>query len=1597
MKLRHLLALTFLSIASTVTSQQWTDITEHYIKNPSFDNNSTKGWSWSSNAGSQAANFESFEFWNGTFDIWQTATLPAGKYRLSAQAFYRTSDHGNAYRAYTNGYENITAMLYADSYTQPVASIYTAWSESGGDGYYTPGNARFFPDNMQRGSEAFAKGHYENMLEFTLNSRKEIKLGLICQQGQGSNWCMMDNFRLEYYGQNIKVSKINLSKTSLTIGVGETAQLSATVEPENALVQTLEWSSTNTSVATIDQKGHITAVGKGTATIVVTATDGSGVTGRCQVTVTREDATSESLIINEMMAANIDMFIDPSFNYGSWVELYNPSNRTVNLQGLYVSDDASNLKQHKLDYRIGNLPAKGYKVIWFDHYSKYAPTQVDSKLDYDGGAIYISNESGEVLAFQSYPEAITRTSYARETDGGTTWGVTSTPTPGKSNNGSKFTYARLEAPVVDKDACLFTAAFNVNVDIPQGTILRYTTDGTTPTENSKMSFNGRFTVNNTTTYRFRLFQDGYLPSRVVTRSYIYRDKDYDLPIVSVVTDPLNLYDDSIGIYVKGVNGRTGNGQSTPCNWNMDWDRPVNFEYITVDGKMAINMETNMEMCGGWSRAWTPHSFKIKANKIYEGENYLPYQIFPNKAYLKHKTLQIRNGGNDTDCRIKDAALQAIVHSSGINIDGQECQPVAHFINGEYKGLLNIREPNNKHFVEANYALDDDEIDQFEMSPDSNYVQKCGTDESFMQWYNLSANASDATTYEQIRQIVDIDEYINYMAVEFYLGSGDWPQNNIKGFKPRREGGKFRFVLFDLDGTFAHSDAVFNEFERKQNYTFDYIYDLGGRISGEIKMVTIFMNMMQNDEFRKQFIDTYCLVAGSVFEPERSAAIIDSMARNTEHVLAFENKSPWGTANSIINSLSNRQQTMINTLKKYSRAKLSNIAEQKVSLATNLPEARLLVNNLPVPTNKFNGSLFAPITLRAEAPAGYRFIGWSNASGEVQNIFDKGSSWQYYDQGSLDGQSWQQNSKSWQTGNAPLGYFTSDASNERGYQTFLNYGNDSGNKRPTYYFCKSFTLNHTPTSKDIYMLNYTVDDGMIVYVNGKEAARYLMPSGTVTYNTFASTYANGNPDSGSLQLSASLFQMGENIIAIEVHNNNASSSDIYFDASLSIASPNIANIISTEQEFEMPATGNMQLTACFEPLSGSETGNAGAIPVRINEIMADNGIYVNATYFKKNDWIELYNTTNQPVDVAGMYLTDKPDNPKKYQISSIEGINTVIPSHGYLVIWADKLEPVSQLHTQFKLDDEGGCVMLTAADESWSDKLFYDQHADNVSVGLYPDGGKDIYVMSQPTIGHSNRMNSYAEWFAESELPTAYTLGDVNNDGMIAIDDVVMTINAVLGNISDKFVFEAADINPDGSIMIDDVVNVINILLGISDGKEHGTQLYNTEENLNSETISYSNGVTNVALGLSNADSYTAMQFDMAIPSGTNLSDIHVISESNHNVAFRSINEDLVRVVVTSPDNQAFGTGRQLRVGISNADLSYVNIRNAYASTSKGNLVKIADTTLSNGVTVIDDITITSAASDIYDVSGRLIKKDAVSVKGLNKGVYLINGKKIVVR
>lgn len=238
------------------------------------------------------------------------------------------------------------------------------------------------------------------------------------------------------------------------------------------------------------------------------------------------------------------------------------------------------------------------------------------------------------------------------------------------------------------------------------------------------------------------------------------------------------------------------------------------------------------------------------------------------------------------------------------------------------------------------------------------------------------------------------------------------------------------------------------------------------------------------------------------------------------------------------------------------------------------------------------------------------------------------------------------------------------------------------------------------------------------------------------------------------------------------------------------------------------------------------------------------------------------------------------------------------------------------------------------------------------------------------------------------------LGDVNNDGLVAIDDVVLTINYVLGNTPDDFLFMAADMNGDGSILIDDVVMVINAVLGIDAANVQ------TARSMVRETVKMNGTQDGFGLNLSNAANYVAMQYDMMLPEGVGIDDIRMNAASNHTVTYREMEDGLVRVVVASLTNEAFGANDLLDVAIDADENVNISIVNAYVVTRNGLLVEVADAEAilsRGGTTGILSVGANAIPADIYDLSGRIVKKNATSAQGLQKGVYLMNGKKVIVK
>ena len=1184
--MRKLLSLICFVVCIATSAQEWTDFTDVFFSNPRFKNGSTNGWFMYSKPHDKVDGAVGFKA-SSVIYMYQVADgMPKGKYRMTIYGYYRdgsaTNDYSKSKNASYKGNSKAIYYCYAGGYERelqiPCASSgATDEKMSADDVQMTDG--KYVPGSVKGAKARIDAGLYALSFEFT-NNADYIYVEPVIQTYDGNGYFVFGGVKLEFQGTLTKHESITFDKDNIIIGERKSVRNDFSTSPANISVSRYYWSSSNPAVASVDEYGIVNGLSQGEADITVTARDGSGVSATYHVTVEGAiELSSKDIHLSEVCVSDLDMNLDASYNYGSWIELYNSSNKFIKLDGLYVTDDKANLKKAKVIGAGGDgtniINPLNFACVEFDHYDAvFAPTMINFKLAYEGGTIYVT-DGEQIIDSVAYPQAIARTSYAR-TLGTDVWRRCNYPTKyGYYRSDYDYFYAseQVDAPVFSEPGGFFTGTKEVALHVPDGCQVYYSLDGIVPTIFSKnvVSNDTVFSLTSTTVFRAIAYKKGFLHSDVVTRSYIKKDKRYVFPVINIVTDQANMTSSDRGIFVKGYNGRPGNGSDDACNWNMDWDRPVNFEYITADGEYALSQEVDMSACGGWSRGWTPHSFKLKANKYYMGLKTMDYPFFSAKPIIRHKALQIRNGGNDTQCKFIDPSIQEVVRRSGMTVNTQCWQPVHVFFNGQYQYLLNMREPNNKHFAYSNYGYDTDEIDQFEMSPDSGYVQKVGTPDAYDHWYDISANASDPVVFNEICNLVDMDEFINYMAVELFLGNKDWPQNNVKAFRSVHDG-KFHFVLFDLDQTNQVTENPFTAFEKKRNYTFDYLrgdsrtpWQSGARITQEIKLVTIFLNMLGNDNFRRQFIDTYCVVAGSVFSPKYAIPIFDEMRKTMNSGLTFDGISCDNSYTQVKGFFtSDKNLNRLSQLKAYSRLGITK--ERSANITTNCPEAQLYLNNVRIPYGYYSGKVYDDVTITTSAPEGYKFLGWSMfANGEI------------------------------------------------------------------------------------------IDSSLTVALT-KSSNRYV----------------------------ANWVKMDEN---------------------------------------DMIASGQQRK------------------PVVINEVSASNDIYV-SDYFKKSDWVELYNTTDSAVNIAGLYITDKVSKPLKYQVPTDDArLNTVIPAHGYILIWCDKKDAIgTDIHTNFKLEDEAGEVMISMYDGDnmlYTDTLTYSAHDGIQSFGCYPDAGTTYITMNKPTPSSSN--------------------------------------------------------------------------------------------------------------------------------------------------------------------------------------------------------------------------------------------------------------------
>jgi parallel beta-helix repeat protein len=168
----------------------------------------------------------------------------------------------------------------------------------------------------------------------------------------------------------------------------------------------------------------------------------------------------------------------------------------------------------------------------------------------------------------------------------------------------------------------------------------------------------------------------------------------------------------------------------------------------------------------------------------------------------------------------------------------------------------------------------------------------------------------------------------------------------------------------------------------------------------------------------------------------------------------------------------------------------------------------------------------------------------SSNGGLATLIPAGATWKYNDTGTDLGAAWRSasyNDSAWKSGPAQLGY------GEGNEATVISYGGNANNKYPTYYFRRSFQL-ADPSVVTALTIRVVYDDGCAVYLNGNEVVRSNMPSGTISYGSWASTNLSdpGENAWNSFSISPSSLISGTNVVAAEVHQSGSSSSDVIFD-------------------------------------------------------------------------------------------------------------------------------------------------------------------------------------------------------------------------------------------------------------------------------------------------------------------------------------------------------------------------------------------------------------------------------------------------------------------
>lgn len=554
-----------------------------------------------------------------------------------------------------------------------------------------------------------------------------------------------------------------------------------------------------------------------------------------------------------------------------WVELHNSTGSAVNLGGYGISNNPKN--PAKWVFPDISIEPGEYLLLYATGSADKAQKK-NLKLNFcissTGEALFFFDPNGKLIDKLSAGRMRSGQSYGR--DGSDNRFYYAEPTPGAQNG--KGYEGITQLPAFSVTPGIYDNAVTVAITAGEGETIRYTTDCTTPNASSEV-YSGELSISKNSVIRAAAFRDGYLSGDVATATYLFRSDgvNHALPVVTLVTDPDNLWNSKTGIYATGdqfdpdaasyadtLKSATYYQAKFATEEQVDtiWEKPAAFSLFDDNGKQVFTQNVGIRIAGSFGRGRAQKGFNVIARKEY-GKGSMEYPFFENRPYTEYKAVVLRAGAQDQNrSKIRDELASGLLEGTDINILYQAYRPTVLYLNGEYWGVYFLKEKRNRFFV-AQHENTENNVD---LAIGKGFKQRSYGDNS--DWVSLyeyatSHDLSSAEAYAYVSERMDVDSFRDYMIAEIYNGNTD--TYNFQYY--RLKGGKWKFIFYDFCWGFqspGHETLAFRM----------------GKTPSDVCSAKLFAAMLQNKGWRDSFCRRFGELLNTAFAPERVSALIDQL-------------------------------------------------------------------------------------------------------------------------------------------------------------------------------------------------------------------------------------------------------------------------------------------------------------------------------------------------------------------------------------------------------------------------------------------------------------------------------------------------------------------------------------------------------------------------------------------------------------------------------------------------------------------------------------------------------------------------------------------------